>query len=228
MKQVTERQLSLNPDFSLHGAPLSGVYAITNENLQQGEKLLIAVEQALAGGARLIQYRNKTAPFADKVSEASQLKSLCHAYQARLLINDDVDLCQAVDADGVHLGQSDTGLRDARERLGARAIIGISCHNSDELVRQAVHNHADYIALGRFFPSLTKPGAPPASLTDLQRIRAMTTLPIVAIGGVTAENAASLIDNGADMLAAINYIFDADDISSRVRALSSLFKARHL
>lgn len=223
MNQATERQQSLNPDSLLHG-----VYAITNENLQQGDELQRAVEQALSGGATLIQYRNKTATFADKVSEAAQLKSLCHAHQACLLINDDVDLCQAVDADGVHLGQSDTGLRDARERLGARAIIGISCHNSDELVQQAVRNHADYIALGRFFPSLTKPGAPRASLDDLQRIRALTTVPIVAIGGVTAENGALLINNGADMLAAINYIFDADDISSRVRALNNLFNARHL
>lgn len=204
---------------------MRGVYAITNENLQKGDALLHAVEKALAGGATLIQYRNKTADFADKVSEAAQLKLLCHAHNARLLINDDVDLCQAADADGVHLGQSDTALRDARERLGSRAIIGISCHNNDELVRQAERNQADYIALGRFFPSLTKPAAPPATLADLQRIRAMTSLPIVAIGGVSAENGQLLINHGADMLAAINYIFNADDISSRVRALDSLFKA---
>jgi thiamine-phosphate pyrophosphorylase len=213
----------LNRDHHLHG-----VYAITNEHLQQGDALLSAVEQALAGGATLIQYRNKTATFADKVSEAARLKSLCHAHNARLLINDDIALCQTVDADGVHLGQSDKGLHDARVQLGARAIIGISCHNNDELVRQAERNHADYIALGRFFPSLTKPAAPAASLNDLQRIRAMTTLPIVAIGGVSADNGAYLVSHGADMLAAINYIFDADDISSRVRALNSLFKARHL
>ncbi|ALO47127.1 thiamine phosphate synthase [Pseudohongiella spirulinae] len=219
--QTKERHRELNPHH-----PLRGVYAITNEHLQRGGDLINAVEQALVGGAALIQYRNKTASFADKVNEAAQLKSLCQTYGARLLINDDIDLCQAVDADGVHLGQSDTGLLDARERLGARAIIGISCHNSDELVQQAVRNHADYIALGRFFPSLTKPGAPPATLMDLQRIRAMTTLPIVAIGGVSAENGALLVEHGANMLAAINYIFSADDISNRVHALNNLFKAR--
>lgn len=203
--------------------PASGVYAITDERLLTDAKLLPSVEQALTGGVRILQYRCKTGAFRDRVMQAAALKMLCRRYHASLIINDDVDLCQAVEADGVHLGQSDTAVAEARYRLGPLAIIGISCHDDPALAAAAAQQGASYIALGRFFPSLTKPDAPAASIQNLRQIRKQTHLPIVAIGGITAENGGMLIDAGADLLAVINYLFAAPDIKARARALNDLF-----
>ncbi len=201
----------------------SGVYAITDEHLLSDARLIPAVEQALAGGVRIIQYRRKTGDFRDRVAQAAALKTLCHSLQASLIINDDIDLCQAVGADGVHLGQSDTTLPEARYRLGPTAVIGVSCHDQPALVTAAEQQGASYVALGRFFPSLTKPDAPAADIGNLRRIRQQTRLPIVAIGGITADNGKELISAGADMLAVINYLFAAQDIQTRARELTKLF-----
>lgn len=171
----------------------------------------------------MLQYRRKNGDFSTRVAQAAELKALCQHYQTHLIINDDIDLCQAVDADGVHLGQSDTSLAEARYRLGPHAIIGISCHDDPALVAAAEKHGASYIALGRFFPSRTKPDAPAASLDNLRLIRRQTQLPIVAIGGVTAENGRALIDAGADMLAVINYLFGAPDIEAQAKELNKLF-----
>ncbi|HDZ10267.1 thiamine phosphate synthase [Pseudohongiella sp.] len=203
--------------------PASGVYAITDEHLLTDVTLLTCVEQALSGGVRVLQYRRKNGEFRDRVLQAAALRTLCRRYHACLIINDDIDLCQAIEADGVHLGQSDTALAEARYRLGPQAIIGISCHDEPALAAVAEQQGASYIALGRFFPSLTKPDAPAASIGNLRLIRAQTSLPIVAIGGITADNGRSLIDAGADLLAVINYLFAAPDIKSRAHALSDLF-----
>jgi len=140
--------------------PLRGVYAITDENLLAGPALLSAVEQALRAGLALLQYRNKSAAWQCKCSEAAQLLQLCHQYRTPLLINDDVTLCLEIGADDVHLGQADTKLAEARQRLGGSAIIGITCHSDLSLARRAEAAGADYVAFGRFFPSLTKPDAP--------------------------------------------------------------------
>ena len=207
---------------------LSGLYAITDNALISEANLLLACEQALVGGAKVLQYRSKTnsdqpAQFAKRRQTAVELRMLCHRYNAMLIINDDLDLCQAADADGVHIGQSDVHLSEARHRLGRDAIIGVSCHNNDQFVAAAERFGADYVALGRFFDSKTKPDAVKAHIEDLIRIRQLTQLPIVAIGGVTADNAQQLIDAGADMLATIHYLFSSDEITARARILSSLF-----
>lgn len=208
---------------------LAGVYAITDNKLLADDKLLWAAEQALKGGASVLQYRHKTVDgssaqvFANRKSQACSLVNLCHRYQALMLVNDDVDLCLAAGADGVHLGQGDTGLEEARQRLGDAAVIGITCHNQDELVLNAQKKGANYVALGRFFPSATKPDAAAASVEDLQRIRRITSLPIVAIGGITADNGKTLITAGADMLAVINYLFSSDQVQQRAQALTQLF-----
>lgn len=201
----------------------SGVYAITDEHLLPDATLVPAVEQALAGGVRIIQYRCKNGEFRNRVAQAAALKSLCLNFRASLIINDDIDLCQAVEADGVHLGQCDTALAEARYRLGPTAVIGASCHDDPALVAAAEKQGASYIALGRFFPSQTKPDAPAASIGNLRLIRRQTHLPIVAIGGITADNGRALIDAGADMLAVINYLFAAPDIQARARQLNNLF-----
>jgi thiamine-phosphate pyrophosphorylase len=209
--------------FFSHNPGWSGVYAITDSQLLSGEQLPEAVHAALRGGIRVLQYRNKTAAFADQVREAATLKALCDAYNVPLLINDDIDLCQAVDASGVHLGQSDTTVADARYRLGATAIIGSTCHNRADLIKSAELAGADYVAVGRFFDSHTKPQAPQTSIDELRQLRAATQLPIVAIGGITADNGGDLIKAGADMLAVIHYLFATSEIESRAKALCQLF-----
>lgn len=207
---------------------LAGVYAITDNKLLPDDQLLPAVEQALKGGVSVLQYRSKSdgehaQTFAHRRLQASALVRLCHQYRALLLINDDVDLCQAAEADGVHLGQGDMKLDEARRRLGPDAVIGITCHNKDELVLAAKQKGADYVALGRFFASSTKPDAPGASIEDLKRIRRLTQLPIVAIGGVNADNGTQLIAAGADMLAVIHYLFSSDQVQQRAQILAQLF-----
>lgn len=201
---------------------LRGVYAITDERLLAG-RLLFAAEQALAGGARIMQYRNKSDTLAVRTQQASQLKALCDRFGALFLINDDIALCQAVGADGVHIGQNDMRAAEAREQLGSDAIIGVSCHSNVEYVRTAETAGADYIAVGRFFPSQTKPEAPLATIDDLRCIRQQTSLPIVAIGGITATNGSPLIAAGADMIAAINYLFAGDSVQHRTTQLAALF-----
>ncbi|TFH76047.1 thiamine phosphate synthase [Gammaproteobacteria bacterium LSUCC0112] len=207
---------------------LSGLYAITDDTLLPEDTLLTACESALRGGVSILQYRSKAGAgdaksFSKRRETAAALLGLCHRYNAALLINDDIDLCQAANADGVHLGQKDMHIAEARHRLGPDAIIGVTCHNKDELVATSEKLGAEYVALGRFFNSTTKPDAPAATIEDLKRIRSNTNLPIVAIGGVNAENAQSLIDAGADMIAVIHYLFSSDQVFARAKILSSLF-----
>lgn len=204
---------------------LRGVYAITDPVLlPDDDSLLKAVEQALLGGAALIQYRNKQAPDPVRKRQARALQILCASFAVPLLINDDVELCESVGAAGVHLGQQDCSLPEARTRLGETAIIGISCHASDELAVAAQRDGASYVAMGRFFPSRTKPGAPVATLADLRRIRGRLAIPLVAIGGVNAENGISLIDAGADMLAAIHHLFSTESVREHTQEMYRLFQ----
>lgn len=201
-----------------------GVYAITDEALLTGALLCERVQAALEAGLSLLQYRNKHSPRAERVAQCRTLKSLCERFQTPFLINDDIDLCLEVGANGVHLGQGDSRLLAARQRLGDSAIIGITCHNNLSLAQEAETQGASYVALGRFFPSSTKPLAPPATLDDLRQARAALRLPIVAIGGINPENGATLIEAGAEMLAVIHYLFAFPDVSARVRQLNSLFQ----
>ena len=201
---------------------LTGLYAITNQP-PDTEQLLKDVSRALAGGARVVQYRDKGSDQARRVEEAHALLSLCHQYRVPLIINDDMELASKVQADGIHLGQQDAALSDARDRLGQHCIIGISCYNDFSLAQQAVAKGADYIAFGAFFPSGTKPSAMTASPDLLYRAKQELEIPVVAIGGITPHNAANLLDAGADMLAVIQGLFAQPDIELAARAFSSLF-----
>ena len=198
---------------------LSGLYAITDSALLADGRLLPYVEAALAGGASLIQYRDKSADPVRRLEEASQLKTLCDQYQARLLINDDLALATQL-AVGVHLGRDDGSLREARQQLGPDALVGATCHASLEYAEQAVAAGASYVAFGRFFQSVTKPGTPAATLDLLQEAHQRFAIPIVAIGGVTADNARQLYSAGADLLAVVHGLFGADSAAEvRRRAL---------
>lgn len=202
---------------------LHGIYALTDERLLSDTTLLPAVERALDAGVRLVQYRNKNGDERKRKQQASELLRLCRAHGTPLIINDDVELCAAIGADGVHLGQQDAALSAARLILGDQAIIGATCHQSLELARTAQASGADYVAFGRFFPSGTKPDAPAAKLSILRQARDLLDIPVVAIGGINAENGGSLIESGADMLAVVGGIFGTDDIARNVDALIELF-----
>lgn len=201
---------------------LRGLYAITDDTLLAG-RLLPAVAAALAGGCRLVQYRSKQPDAARRREEAGALVALCHHHGAQLLVNDDPLLAQAIGADGVHLGQDDMPLAEARALLGPAAIIGITCHDSLALAQVAVQGGASYVAFGRFFPSGTKPVAPPAPLDILTAARKTLAIPVVAIGGITLDNAPIALAAGADMLAVAGDLFAAPDITARARAYTDLF-----
>jgi thiamine-phosphate pyrophosphorylase len=201
---------------------LRGLYAITDPRLTAGRVLEDRVRAALRGGARLIQYRDKGADTGRRLAEADLLQRLCIAHDASLIVNDDVELAARVGAAGVHLGRTDTGLSRARERLGPRAIIGISCYDRLDLALAAQDAGADYVAFGSFFPSPTKPDAVEAPLSLLERARERLDIPICAIGGITLANAGTVIAAGADMIAVISDLFGAVDVEARAQALSRL------
>ncbi|RMG29559.1 MAG: thiamine phosphate synthase [Gammaproteobacteria bacterium] len=201
-----------------------GLYAITDPARTPGPRLFEAVAAALRGGARVVQYRNKTAPPGVRRDEAARLAALCRAHGAPFLVNDDPRLAAEVEADGVHLGREDPELRQARRLLGPRRWIGISCYNRLERARQAQDAGADYVAFGRFFPSRTKPEAVPATPALLRAARRELRLPVVAIGGITPENGRVLIEAGADMLAVIHALFGQPDVEAAARALARLFE----
>jgi thiamine-phosphate pyrophosphorylase len=207
----------------MRDARLHGVYAITDPVLcgaQLSEKVLAAIE----GGIRILQYRNKQASRDIQHEEATSLLALCRQHDVLFIINDDVELANDVDADGVHLGQKDLALIEAREHLGKNKIIGISCNNRLDYALAAQHLGADYVAFGRFFPSHTKPQAPQAEIGLLQRARTELQLPVVAIGGITPDNGRQLIEAGADMLAVIHGIFARDDVRLAAQRYAALFQ----
>lgn len=200
-----------------------GIYALTDDALLPETDLLPAVEAALQEGITMLQYRNKATDDERREAQAAALLDLCQRYSVPLLINDDVDLCARVGAHGVHLGQQDCTLSEARGRLGEDAIIGITCHQSLELAQAAQQGGASYVAFGRFFPSTTKPGAPAANPDILVHAKAQLSLPVVAIGGINADNGASLIAAGADMLAVVGGLFGGRDIARNANKLVNLF-----
>ncbi|UZE34159.1 thiamine phosphate synthase [Pseudomonas sp. B21-059] len=205
---------------------LRGLYAITDSQLLAG-KFLKYVEAALEGGVTLLQYRDKSDDQARRLREAETLLTLCERYKTRLIINDDAELAARIGA-GVHLGQSDGPLTPARALLGRQAIIGSTCHDQLPLAEQAAKEGASYVAFGRFFNSTTKPGAPTASLELLDQARASLHLPICVIGGITLENAAPLVNHGADLLAVVHGLFGADsvdEVTRRARAFNALFNS---
>ncbi|MCE5975336.1 thiamine phosphate synthase [Pseudomonas sp. JR33AA] len=203
---------------------LRGLYAITDSQLLAG-RFLSHVEAALEGGVCLLQYRDKSDDAARRLREAEGLMKLCERYGTQLLINDDAELAARLGV-GVHLGQTDGPLTPARALLGRQAIIGSTCHASLELASQAASEGASYVAFGRFFNSVTKPGAPAANVGLLEQARAQVKLPIAVIGGITLDNAAPLVAHGADLLAVIHGLFGADsaqEVTRRARAFNALF-----
>ena len=190
----------------------SAIYAITDSKLMPGEQLFTKAEAALKAGIGCLQYREKNAPPDEKQQRAERLLTLCRQYDTPLIINDDLELALSIGADGVHLGQSDGSLTEARAQLGVDKILGATCHASLELAQQAQDAGADYLAFGRFFPSATKPDAPPAPLELIAQAKDHFKRPVVVIGGIEPENAGLVFEQGADMVAVVNSLFGRDEV----------------
>jgi thiamine-phosphate pyrophosphorylase len=205
--------------------PIAGLYVLTPEVADSG-LLLTQVASAIAGGAAVVQYRNKLGASALKREQARALRALCRARGVTFLVNDDIGLAREVAADGVHLGQEDGELAAARRALGAGAIIGASCYDSLEKAERALAAGASYIAFGSFFASQIKPLAVRAPLSLLTAAKARWSVPVVAIGGITAASASTLLAAGADALAVISAVFDAPDIAAAAAAFHAAF-AQH-
>lgn len=211
---------------------IRGVYAITPDE-PRTDFLSKQVSDAIAGGVRLFQYRNKAANRSLARAQAVRLRAITAVAGARLIVNDDIELALEVRADGVHLGRDEIGTgvdfssirRRASPSTGVdgRFMIGVSCYNKLELARAALMAGADYIAFGAFFPSSTKPHAMHAELSLIRQAKEQFTVPVVAIGGITIENAPQLVAAGVDSIAVISSMFDASDICARAREFTSIF-----
>ena len=214
---------------------IRGIYAITPDE-PDTNALVTKVSEALAGGVRLLQYRNKIADKRLARDHASALRKLTTGAGARLIINDDIELALAVFADGVHLGREDIRIDGALVDIHAlrhrawraahhkeQVLVGVSCYNELDAARAAALAGADYIAFGSFFLSPTKPGAGRADVSLIQHAKREFLPPVVAIGGITLENAPQLVAAGADAVAVISSLFGAKDIRSRAQLFSTLF-----
>lgn len=204
-------------------ARIAGLYAITPD-LADTNELRRRVQAALRGGAQVIQYRNKAASSELRAEQARMLQMVCAESGVPLIINDHAALAAEIGAAGLHLGSADGPLAAVRAAMGPDRLLGSSCYDRIELAQTAIAAGADHLAFGSFFPSTVKPGAvrPPVDL--LTRAKARFDVPVVAIGGITLENAPQLIAAGADAIAVISAVFSAPDVEKAAHAFQSLFK----
>jgi len=206
---------------------LKGIYAISPDIDVNDEKarrrFLERSEALLDAGLAMFQFRNKSADSFQKDRLLKQTRKLCRQYQCLFIVNDDVDLARRCHADGIHVGQRDSEVAKVRQQMGDDAIIGVSCHGNLVLAETAIHDGADYIAFGRFFPSKSKPDAPPADIRVLQQAKNRFDVPIVAIGGINEDNANYVIQAGADLVAMIDGLFSSKDLSTTINKLQALF-----
>jgi thiamine-phosphate pyrophosphorylase len=201
---------------------IKGLYLVTPDS-DDTELLCWQVKQAVKGGAAIVQYRHKTASEALRLEQAAAVLNICRQANVPLLINDHVTLAMTLDADGVHVGQHDDAIAEARAKLGKDKVIGASCYNRFELAEQAQAAGADYAAFGACYLSSTKPNAPRATASLFTQAKQSLKLPVVGIGGITLDNALPLIAAGADALAVIMDIFQASDIAARCQQYQQLF-----
>lgn len=203
--------MKTQPDYS--------IYLVTDDGCLQGRALIDCVREALEGGVTLVQYRAKTASSAEMYAEALQLKALCDSFKVPLIINDRLDIAIAVGAAGVHLGQDDLPCAAARKLLGEDYIIGVSAHNPAE-AKAALQSGADYLGCGAVFGTATKADVKKLGTDGLAAICKAKGLPVVGIGGVTADNYREVRAAGADGAAIVSGILAQPDIRTTVRAIA--------
>ncbi len=201
----------------------AGLYAITPD--EPGTDVLVRkVGQALRGGASWVQYRNKIAGPELRLEQGRALAALCRTAGAAFIVNDDLELALELGADGLHLGAEDGDLAEARRRLGQGKLLGASCYNRIDLAQAAAQAGVDYLAFGSVFSSGTKPAAVHAPLAIFAEARRSFALPLVAIGGITLQNAPQVFAAGADAVAVISAVFDAGDIAERAADFTRLYQ----
>lgn len=205
--------MKVQPDYS--------IYLVTDDSCLQGRALIDCVREALEGGVTLVQYRAKTASSAEMYAEALQLKALCDSFNVPLIINDRLDIAMAVGTAGVHLGQDDLPCAAARRILGEDYIIGVSAHNPAE-AKAALQSGADYLGCGAVFGTATKADVKKLGTDGLSAICKAKGLPVVGIGGVTADNYREVRAAGADGAAIVSGILAQPDIRATVEAIAKV------
>lgn len=194
----------------------SPLYAILDRSVAGGRHLPDLLDAVLRGGGRLVQLREKTLPLADLLPLAHRLARQCREAGALFIVNDRADLALAAGADGLHVGQDDLPARRARALLRAGMILGVSTHDPDQ-ARRAVADGADYVAVGSIFPTTTKPRFQLVGPELIRRVRADVSVPLVGIGGITADNAEAVLAAGADAVAVISALCGAPDPEEATR-----------
>ena len=202
---------------------MKGLYLVTPD-WDDTEALIKATEIALSAGVGLLQYRHKTATGELRLEQASALLKLCRQYNVPFIVNDHIDLCIALDADGIHVGGTDASVAVVRTLIGKDKILGASCYGNFALAEQAQIAGASYVAFGGFYPSRVKKYEVSTPASIVSKAKSELTLPVCVIGGMTPENAKPLVQEGADMVAAISSVYSAEDIATAVRDFAALFK----
>lgn len=197
------------------------IYLVTDRNCLKGRDLLASLEEALKGGVTLVQLREKKMPQRDFMYEAVAVKKLCDMYNVPLIINDDPEVAKAVLAGGVHLGQRDLKISMARHFLGEDFIIGVSAHNLKE-AKEAELQGADYLGVGALFPTDTKKDAVAVGLDEFKEICQHVNIPVVGIGGITAENYKDVINCGAKGCAMVSGILGSKDILEATKEIKQI------
>lgn len=197
------------------------LYAVTDRSWLRGETLYTQVEKALRGGATMVQLREKELDEAGFEKEAVEILQLCHRFGVPFIVNDNVELAQRVGADGVHIGQGDMQMQQARKILGPDKVIGVTAKTVEQAVR-AQEQGADYLGSGAVFGSTTKQDAKPMEHALLQEICESVHIPVVAIGGITAENVLRLKGRGMAGVAVVSGIFACEDIEKETGKLRKL------
>ena len=202
---------------------MKGLYLVTPD-WDDTAALINATESALTAGVGLLQYRHKTATGELRLEQASALLKLCRHHNVPFIVNDHIDLCIELDADGIHVGGTDASVAVVRTLIGKDKILGASCYGDFVLAEQAQIAGASYVAFGGFYPSRVKKYEVSTPATIVSKAKAELTVPVCVIGGMTPENAKPLVKEGADMVAAISSVYSAADIATAVREFAALYQ----
>ena len=201
---------------------IKGLYAITPD-MADLNTLVHKTQLVIEGGAFMVQYRSKIHDRDVKMHQCAAILRLCREYDVPFIVNDDVEMCRILEADGVHLGENDDNIAEVRRILGEDAIIGSSCYDQLNRAKQAQEEGASYVAFGAMFPTPTKPNAPRATLALLREAKSQIHIPIVAIGGITVNNAHDVIEAGVDAIAVITSLFEAKTIKETAETFLKMF-----
>jgi len=204
---------------------IKGLYAITPDSADLNT-LIQKTKSAIEGGAFMVQYRSKIQDRDVKMQQCDAILRLCREYEIPCIVNDDVDMCRILEADGVHLGEKDDNIAEVRHILGEDAIIGSSCYDQLDRAKSAQKEGASYVAFGAMFPTSTKPNAPRATLALLKEAKREIQIPIVAIGGITVNNAHDVIKTGIDAIAVITSLYEAKSIKETAETFAKMFQIK--